>query len=380
MFKRINARAFVSLSVLSAFGVMLVTSILMFVNRHTTSTAMMHTIVGFTLLLLALWHLKNNFSPLKEYFRFRARRTGTRAKAPINIAMPVALVLGAGIAILSFVQFRPFLAFYEWGSSLRAGEKVEQRGDFSYVQIDNTPEDAVGLELKIDLRKGPYFAWPQYAVWLETESGEFIQPLFVTAKLATNSFTNVVTRKDDSLVFTSNPITSGEYDPEVIFDAAHEPETAGERIRPESLPVFLHKLGLKTDDGVYVPSGDSELLDGHTGATVLDNFLLSSRTNQLLTGSYKVRMEINQSFDFNEYYSSDRFPDDPIYSGSGFSAQPSVVYEAIIDPESDQKYYPMELVGRGHHSGRNGTLYKDVENLTTALGLVDRIIVELGGR
>ena len=91
-----------------------------------------------------------------------------------------------------------------------------------------------------------------------------------------------------------------------------------------------------------------------------------------------MRIVIILSFDFNEYYSSNRYPDDPIYSGDGYSAQPSVVYEAVIDPTSQQKYYPMTLIGRGHHSGRDGVLYRDLQNLTTALELVDRIIVEVG--
>jgi hypothetical protein len=88
-------------------------------------------------------------------------------------------------------------------------------------------------------------------------------------------------------------------------------------------------------------------------------------------------LEINQSFDFNEFYSSDRYPDDPIYSGNGYSAQPSVVYEAIIDTTASQRYFPMAVVGRGHHSGQDGKLYQELDRLTTALELVDRVIVEI---
>ena len=238
-----------------------------------------------------------------------------------------------------------------------------------------TPTGATGNKLTIDLRKGAYFQWPQYAIWLETLDGEFIQPLYVTEKLANNQFTTKVTRLNPEQVFTSNPQMAEEQG-QVIFAYTSEPETANQRMRPESLPVFLHKLAIQTTTGVYVPTGNNSVIDGYTGATLLDHFLLSSRTVKPLPKRYKVRLEINQSFDFNEYYSSNRYPDDLVYSGDGYTAQPSVVYETIIDTTLPQHYFPMTIVGRGHHSGADGELHLDLENLTTALQLIDRVIVE----
>ena len=371
MSKQFSGRSFVSVCIFVSFWVMLITSILMFAKRHTVTTSMMHTVLGTALLLLAVWHLKNNFPSLKQHFRFRSR--GSNGKA--NLALPIALILGLGLVVLSLLQFRPLLAFYEWGSRLRAGDEAVPQEEFTYVRVSQSPLNAGGLALTIDLRTGPYFAWPQYAIWLETMDGQFIQPLYVTGKLAANNFSTKVGRKDKNLVFTSNPMTSGEFDPEQIFDFKNEPETAAQRQRPESLPVFLHKLNGHVHQSA--PAG-SKTLDGYSGATITNSFLLSSRTRTPVENAFKVRMEINQSFDFNDYYSSNRYPDDPIYSGDGYSAQPSVVYEAVIDPTSQQKYYPMTLIGRGHHSGRDGVLYRDLQNLTTALELVDRIIVEVG--
>ena len=73
----------------------------------------------------------------------------------------------------------------------------------------------------------------------------------------------------------------------------------------------------------------------------------------------------------------DSFPDDAVYSGNGFSAQPSVIYSAQIDFSSSTKIIPMALVGHGHHSGKNGAIATDVSNLTTALNIVDRIIIDI---
>ena len=106
-----------------------------------------------------------------------------------------------------------------------------------------------------------------------------------------------------------------------------------------------------------------------------DNFIYSIKLNDKLSGQYRIRFEVNHSFDYNEYYSSDRFPDDPIYSGDGFTAQPSIIYQAIIDFDKPNQLLQMELVGHGHHSGQTGEIYADMSKLTTALELVERILV-----
>ncbi len=126
-----------------------------------------------------------------------------------------------------------------------------------------------------------------------------------------------------------------------------------------------------------VPALEGAIEDAYTGTTMLDNFLYTSTASSLLQGKYRLRFELNQSFDFNEYYSSDRFPDDDVYSGNGYSAQPSVIYEAIINFSAQQRVYVMSLIGHGHHSGRDGRIRPNVDKLSTALKMVDRIIVEV---
>lgn len=368
--KAINMRALVSTSLLLVVIVMLVTSVLMFFKKHNTTTSLVHTVLGLAFLLAILWHIKNNFPSLKQHFKLRHRGNPPQ----FNKAAPLAVVVVATLTLLSINQYRPLLAFHAWGSSMRANDKATTQNKFSYVRVDHKAANATGEKLTIDLRKGPYFDWPQYAVWLETMEGDLIQPLYVTDSLAGNRFENRVSLKDKDMVLTSNPSLSQEQDWEQIFNLSHEPGTASGRTRPESLPIFLHKVSAAKER----QEAESRFeLDGYSGATLVENFLITTRAGQSISTPYKVRLEINQSFDFNSYYSSNRFPDDPVYSGDGFSAQPSVVYEAVIEPESPQRYYAMQLIGHGHHSGQNGDLYRDLSNLTTALGIVDRIIVEV---
>ncbi|RYY75114.1 MAG: hypothetical protein EOO52_12485 [Gammaproteobacteria bacterium] len=374
-----NRRIIVSLSVFLFFSVIFVTSVLMYVKPHTPLVAMVHTGVGFILLGVVGWHVKNNIASLKHYLKWRGPKSG----GGINQIVP--LILFMFTLGLVFTQSWPFKPFYEWGNKLRAGEKSAEEISFSYMRVDKTPANAIGDRLIIDFRKGPYFRWPQYAIWLESMEGDFIQPLFVTQKLAHAGFNNKVSMRNKKQVFATDISSYDDQAWDKTFSIEASPETSHQRTRPESLPVFLHKFASRSTREILKPAdrtlgeslSTSQSIDGFAGATILDNFLLSSRSTNLMPYKYRVRLEINQSFDFNSFYSSDRFPEDPIYSGDGYNGQPSVVYEAIVDVQSPQPYYPMTLLGHGHHSGENGDVNTNMDDLSTAKELIDRVIVEL---
>lgn len=364
----IRWRSFISLSILLGVTILFISSLLMFLRPHQELVALLHTIFGFWLLLLLIWHIKNNLKPLKAYL-------GNHGVTKINWVPLGSLGLFVLLLSLVYLQFGPFIQFYRWGQTVRAASESVNDQQQTYHIRKVQPAIAAGEPLTIEFRKGPFFMWPQYAIWLETLDGKFIQPLYVTGKLANNNFANKVTRKDPQRVFTENPFASGEDDSE-IFEYQWDAASKHERMRPESLPVFLHALGLMSSGGVVVPEVSTPVLDAYAGATLLDNFLLTTRTLVSLPEQFRIRMEINQSFDFNNYYSSDRFPDDKIYSGNGFSAQPSVIYEAIVDRRDRHPIYILKLIGQGHHSGRDGVVNPDTSKLTTAKQLVDRVIVE----
>lgn len=369
MFSHNNFRALISLSLFLALSVMLVTSILMFIKPHQDWLALIHTIFGFWILLLLGWHIKNNFKPLKHYLM---KHKGQK----LNWLPWICASLFSILLVSAYLQLPPFKQFYIWGQKTRSAVAAVQ-GEESQVKVHTIkPAQALGAEFIIEFRKGPYFMWPQYAIWLETLDGKFIQPLYVTSKLGSNSFSNKVTKKDPQRVFTENPLSNGENEDD-IFDFSWEPSSKDERARPESLPVFLHALGLPSGSDAYVSDKNKPVIDAYTGATLLENFVLNTQALAVLPNEFKIRFEINQSFDFNTFYSSDRFPDDPIYSGNGYSAQPSVVYEAIVDLHNTQQIYLLKLVGHGHHSGKDGNVNPDISQLTTATHLVDKILVEV---
>lgn len=365
---QIRWRSFISLSIFLGLTVLLITSLLMFLKPHQELVALLHTIFGFWLALLLLWHIKNNLKPLKSYLR-------NASTGKINIVPWGSAGVFVMLLVLVYHQTAPFMQFYRWGQTMRAAAENVMDEQQVYQVRRVQPAIAVGEAFTIEFRKGPFFMWPQYAIWLETMDGKFIQPLYVTGKLAKNDFAHKVTRKNPEQVFTENPLAT-DADAGDIFEFQWDAASKNDRMRPESLPVFLHALGLKSTDGAMVPEVSTPVLDAYAGATITENFLLTTKSLATLPEQFRIRFEINQSFDFNTYYSSDRFPDDDVYSGNGYSAQPSVIYEAVVDRKNNQPLYLLKLIGQGHHSGKDGNINPDTRNLTSATQLVDRIIVE----
>lgn len=369
---RFNARAFIGASLFIAFIVMLITSFLLFSQQHSVLIAIIHTLIGLLMVLIVIWHLVKNNKPLLQYLNPVRKQAGK-----LSFTFPLALLLVGYLIATPFLRLSPAMEIYQLGQSLKAADEGVKDNERIFIERSFTPENANGQTITVELTKGAYFLWPQYAIWLETLDGEFVQPLYVTSAIGTNNFTNKVTKKDPSQVFTSHMMIGASADPANTLVGGEDPQSKDSRMRPESLPVFLHKLGMKAKNGYFVPTDDSLSVDGYSGATMTNNFIYNAKLPSSLSGQYIVRFEINHSFDFNEYYASDRFPDDEIYSGDGFSAQPSIIYQAMIDFDEPDQLLKMQLIGRGHHSGRDGKVYKDVSNLTTALELIDRVIVSV---
>ena len=89
---------------------------------------------------------------------------------------------------------------------------------------------------------------------------------------------------------------------------------------------------------------------------------------------FNVLFEINQTWDWNEYWTNNKYPDDEEYKTS---CQPALVYSVDIDLDSPQETYEMKAIGRSHHSGASGELFSDLETLTTALHIAEQIVVRI---
>jgi hypothetical protein len=371
----INRRVLVTTCIFLTLMVILVTSVLMFSKGYNNITATVHTVIGFVFLMVALWHLSHNFPSLKRYL---SPTTLFSKTTKYGFAPQMGVVLSLSLLTLALIDAAPFKRFHAWGAALRLadGNSVEASEAISYRVLDLGRQE-LGRSIKLEFKKGPAFHWPQYAIWIETLDGTFVQPLYVTQSVATNTFKNSVRLNTGAPRFDSNPFSNKDFVFESLFSEKFTADASNNRFRQESLPVFLHKL--KRDENIdrRINAAEMRAVDAYAGATQFDNFILQQKLKDISVGKYNLYLEINQSFDFNAYYTSDKFPDDPIYSGDGFSAQPSVVYVAQLDFNSPTKLYPMAALGHGHHSGANGVIDPNMENLTTALEIVDRVLVDI---
>lgn len=207
-----------------------------------------------------------------------------------------------------------------------------------------------GVDLQIAFEKGPAHNHPTFAIWIEDENGKLLETLFVTKYFATGIF--------------------GYADGN---DGAWKNES-GESIRPAALPYWSHKRNIISRDSLYVPTSENPVPDAITGATPGGSFDLITN----IPGSYQfpivIKFEINQTWDWNEYWTNGKYPDDKNYKSS---AQPSVIYSTKIDSNTSGNKHNLKPIGHGHYSGNDGNLYSDLSTLTTALEIAKSISVTI---
>jgi len=212
-----------------------------------------------------------------------------------------------------------------------------------------TNETGSGPWITVEFQRGESFYYPLMAVWLEDMDGKYIQSLFVPKSVATS-------------VFRFGEVRDREWQP-------------GVRRYPQTLPYWAHKRNIKAPDGLYMPDPENPVPDAYSGATPITGFVMSSRSDNPINTQVRIMLEVNQNWDWNEYWTNDLYPDDEYYKRS---CQPALVYEGILDPAFPERKVVMKPVGHSHHSGATGELFPDLSTITTALNIADTITVRLG--
>lgn len=183
---------------------------------------------------------------------------------------------------------------------------------------------------------------PQMAIWLETTEGEYLTTVYVTHKIATQSW-----------------------------------QASGGERRKESLPHWCYMRGVQYEDGLYLPTKKEPLTDGVSGATPQGSFDIKLTPTSNLA-KFVVKVEVNHSTDFNEQFPKSAEEGDVNYSGGKKgSGQPAVVYAATVDLTSGKKAFEATLVGHSSPDGNSGVVTADVSGLTSALHIVKQIIVTI---
>ncbi len=333
---------------IAIFLVLSISGILMYFTPFEKNIASIHTFFALLFILAMVFHIINNKLPLSNYI------TGKRHSKLKKLQSPFILIIIMLITAGLYFDTPILNKLYSFGNQIRNEQigKTEETFDYQIIELDK----AIGnKKISVELKKGDAFQYPLFAIWVEDSIGNYIETLYISRVISSSTF-DYGKKVDDNW------------------------ESAIVR-RPEALPYWSHKRGIQSSDGLFIPLNGAPDLDAVSGATPTSNFIVKSRANFNNDIGYKVLVEINQSYDWNGYYTKNKFPDDKVYSGSGQVGQPSLVYATEIK-KTELKYTThkiMNLIGHGHHSGKDGKLYKDVSQITTAKNIAERIILTLVG-
>ncbi len=337
-------RPVVSILMLFGFITILITGLLSYGLRYNSLLSAVHTVFGLAFVSFGIFHLKNN---LKSIFHYLRQPSGRRWAWLSALLIPVTVIgLLAGLP--------PFQTVVDAGYALKELKPIDRQ----LTETIYTRFEQQGKNLSIDIKAGKHYSGPgavilgvtttgipQMAVWIEDTKGNYLETLYVTKRASNSSYL------------------------QSLF--------GGEEVRrPEALPHWSFSRGIKSSDGLMMPTSAQPIADALTGATPVSSFDLRTVTD-VKYEQVVVKFEVNRSFDFNEVYHRNAFPDDAVYSGSGSSAQPSLIYAASLNLNGGERYHFMSLIGRGHHSGKDGKVHQDLSGITTAQEMVSRIIVEV---
>ncbi|MEI8085798.1 MAG: hypothetical protein WCG93_06245 [Paludibacter sp.] len=226
--------------------------------------------------------------------------------------------------------------------SVLAKKKPEVFSEYNYGVKNN------GSTISIRFEKGKEHNHPLFAIWLADQNGKYIQTLYVSESVGHG-------------IFVRANRSSGKW-------------MGGEIQRPATVPYWAHQRGIKNEYGTYLPTPKQPVVDAYTGATPSSSFILKAKTEKPLSGKYKVMLEVNQSWDWNEYWSNDLYPDDKEYRTS---SQPALVYAVDIDTNNTSSNNIMTPIGHSHYAGADGSLSTDLSTITTALKIAKKITVAI---
>lgn len=183
---------------------------------------------------------------------------------------------------------------------------------------------------------------PQIAIGLEDTCGNYLSTVYVTHKIATQSW-----------------------------------QAAGENRRKEALPHWCYSRGVKYNDGLYLPTKKKPLTDGISGATPHGSFDIKLSPANILK-QFIVKVEINHSIDFNDTFPKSAKEGEINYSGGKEgSGQPAMIYAVHVDLSCGERVFEANLMGHSSPDGSNGDINEDMFGLTTALYIVKRITVNI---
>ncbi|MGL1886623.1 MAG: DUF4405 domain-containing protein [Reichenbachiella sp.] len=329
-----KSRAIVSITIALIFIGMAVTGIMSYFTKYDETLSAVHTIFSLLFVGTALFHIFNNHKPLRNYCMHNKTRI-------FSLVLP--LVIGC-VLVGALFSIPPFKNIIEFGKSMRQQDEISKKTEY----VITTKSKEIGKNIKIDFRAGSEYLTkktlsdgrtltliPQVAVWLQDETGRYLETLYISGKSATGNY------------------------------------SGGKNRRPGALPVWSHARNIKSSDGLMMPDSNNAVSDAVSGATPLTGYSVVSKYPQ--DRSLKLMIECNKSFDFNDHFNKKNFAHDSTYVKNP-NGQPSLVYSADLNENTELVL--AHLIGHGHISGADGAIHADVSHITSAVNIFKGIIIE----
>lgn len=327
-------RHIANLGLLLSFTTLAVTGVMSFVLPFSITTTRVHIVFGVVTIVLVGMHLAtrvNYFMRIaKQSFQIKAKK---KPQVP-RWLVGVILLVWAGLLYVSFAGRQPASALIGQGYEARHKAEIfraapqtvyKKVGRENHIVSRSSETGEVVIEVLITYREG-LGQQPAAAVWAQTNRPHMIQTLFV----------------DETLAYSDTPQWGG-----------------GQVRRVEVLPIWRN---LYTQVNGVDPNGDPNAV---TGATPKHSFSIE-KTIKSEDGLFEVCLEINLPGDTNGEYTDPQL------------GQPSMFYATdAIDLSAGYSYYLMRRIGHGGGAEQSGLPALGVEGLTTAQGLVERVLVRI---
>lgn len=248
---------------------------------------------------------------------------------------------------LAFIHLALMLSIFPSELTAQKANKKSVQHETDTIQL--TVEKG-STTMEISFVQGESHNNPTFAIWLEDMQGNLIETLMVTESFGTG-------------IFRYGDAGNGTW-----------MNSEGVSLRPAALPYWSHKQTSPSQDGLYIPTPDNPVPDAISRPTPTGNFIVFTEMNETLPETFNILLEINQTWDWNDYWTNNKYPLDNNYKSS---AQPSVVYQATINQAESDKVFQLKAIGHGHYSGADGLLYEDLSTLSTSLNIVKEITVRI---
>ena len=221
-------------------------------------------------------------------------------------------------------------------STTKPSEKVTRFTDSAMI------DQKTGDLWLIEALQGKAMNHPSFAIWIEDAHGRFLRTIFITRSYATGIFNH-----------------------QMVGDTIWLNES-GPSYQPAALPVWTHRKDPEASK-VNIPTPEQPYLDAYSGATPTGSFSMLTSLPRI-EGTINLYMEVNQPWDWNDYWTTGKFPGNHAYA---HSAQPSLILHSQIS--SGDTVVVANPVGYGDPKGESGKIFPEVETLTTAREIFESV-------